>query len=463
MRRPLLLLLALAWISLLLSSCGYSAPSSSSNTSGIKFRAFVSQDISGGNVAAGVEVIDAQTDQLFTGTLINGGATPGMMVVTPDRNQTLVFSRADLSLNVINNAAETNAAHAILAGATQSIVVSPDSTTAYVAVPTAPIPGQPSTGAVQVVGLTNGAIVAEVSCIAPQPPLPPGPCFPQIHSFQFLSISHNGNRLLAFSNSADTTDPPCAPPNLPCYAFVITPSNIGTQTNPVVPISGFDHPVMAFFSNDDATAYVVSCGANCGGTTASVQKLDMTTNPPTPGAAVNIPGGAETATIVGTTMYLAGTPFSGGTPSELCTGNTQAKYCGLLTIFDLSTFSISNSNPIQITDGYHDHIAMGANGQLFVGARDCTEILPSGGNKEIRGCLSIYNTQTGAVVIPSNSGDVTALQPIANRSVVYVIQKNIGSGTPVGELEIFDTTTDKPQKTQIDISGDAVDVVAIDQ
>jgi len=106
---------------------------------------------------------------------------------------------------------------------------------------------------------------------------------------------------------------------------------------------------------------------------------------------------------------------------------------------------------------------MGANGQLFVGAHDCTEILPSGGNKEIRGCLTIYNTQTGAVVIPSLSGDVTGLQPIANRHVVYLVQKNITSGAPVGELEIFDTTTDNIQIKQVDISGDAVDVVAVDQ
>ena len=467
MRRPLLLLLALAWISLMFLSCGYSSPSSSTNTSGIKSRVFVSQDISGGNVAAGVEVIDAQTDTLFTGTLISGGATPGMMVVTPNRNQTLVFSKEGLTLSLIDNNSEQNAAHATLLGATQSIVVSPDSSTAYVAEPTASVPGQTSTGAMQVISLTNASALAEVSCFTPQSP-PGSPCLPQIHSYQFLSINHSGNRILAFSNSADTVDPPPNPSApgcsslVPCYAFVITPSNIGTQTSPVTWIAGFDHPVAAFFSNDDKTAYVVSCGANCGGTTASVQKLDMTTDPPTPGASVSVPA-AETATIVGTTMYLAGTPFSGGTPSELCTGNTQAKYCGLLTIFDLSTFTITNSNPIQITDGYHDHIAMGANGQLFVGAHGCTEILPSGGNKEIRGCIAIYNTQTGAVVVPSNSGDVTGLQPIANRHVVYVIQKNIGSGTPVGELEIFDTTTDKPQNTQVDISGDAVDVVAVDQ
>ena len=43
-------------------------------------------------------------------------------------------------------------------------------------------------------------------------------------------------------------------------------------------MGGFDRPVQAFFSSDDNTAYVVNCGAECGGTQASVQKLDLTIN-----------------------------------------------------------------------------------------------------------------------------------------------------------------------------------------
>lgn len=438
MKRCLFLLLAFVWISLLFLSCGYSSPSSSSNTSAIKFRALVSQDVSGGNVAAGVQIVDTQTDLLFLGTLINAGATPGMMVVTPNRNATLVFSKADLSLNVITNAAETNAGHATLLGATQSIVVSPDSSTTYVAVPTWAVTGQ-SPGEVVLMSMANGAFTAQL----------------QIPAARFVSISHSGNRVLAFSDTPITADsryPACTAP-APCFVFVITPSNIGTQTNPVVPVPAalpdFDHPVAAFFSNDDKTAYVVNCGANCQGSQASVETLDMTSN--TPVTRVDLPA-AESATVVGTTMYLAGTPV----PASPCTGQqTQATSCGLLTIFDLSAMSVTNTNPIIVTDGYHDHIAMGANGQLFIGANTCTEISPPSQSNETRGCLSIYNTNTGAVVIPPANGDVTGLQPIANRSVVYLVQN--------GELQIYDTSTDKLQKTQVDISGQAVDVVALDQ
>jgi hypothetical protein len=428
LRRALLLLLAFLCVSLLLLSCGYTSPSSSSNASGIKYRAFVSQDVSAGNVVAGVHIVDAQKDLLDLGTLISGGATPGMMVVTPNRNQTLVFSSSDLTLNLINNASETNVAHLTLPGATHSIVVSPDSLTAYVAVPTAPVVGQ-QPGAIEVLSLSTGAITGEISCFVQNPP---GPCLPQDHTYQYLSISHNGNRILAFSPDSDSV-------------FVITPGNLGSGNTPVVEVPGFDKPVQAFFSNDDSTAYVVNCGANCSGAQASVQSLDLISN--IPGTAVDIPA-AEVATLVGTTMYLAGTPV----PPSACTGQqTQATTCGLLTVFDLTTMSVTNASHIIITDGYHDHIAMGANGQLFVGGNTCTEISQGG---ETRGCLSIYNTQTGAVVIPAARGDVTGLQPIANRSVVYLVQN--------GELWIYDTATDKLQKTQVDISGVAVDVKTVD-
>jgi hypothetical protein len=57
-------------------------------------------------------------------------------------------------------------------------------------------------------------------------------------------------------------------------------------------------------------------------------------------------------------------------------------------------------------------------------------------------------------VIPPATGDVTGIQPIATRSVVYVVQD--------GELQIYDTSTDKLQSTQVDIRGQAQDVKLVD-
>jgi hypothetical protein len=416
-RASTLLLLSASLASL---SCGTYKPPGGSSGGKIASRAFVSQDVSASNVAAGLIVIDAQRDVEPIGASIPAGATPGMMVVTPNRNQTLVFSSADKLLSLINNASSASAAQLTLPGLTDSFVVSPDSLTAYVAVPTAKVVGQ-SPGAVEVVGLNSGKFTAEID-------------IPAVH---FLSMSHSGNRILAFSDNSDSV-------------AVITPSNIGTSNPVVVPVDGFDRPVQAFFSSDDNTAFVVNCGAECGGIQASVQTLDLTTN--TPVAAIPVPA-ASVAVVSGTTMYLAGTPV----PASPCTGQqTAATTCGLLTVFDLPSMSVTKSG-IVITDGYHNRMALGANGQLFIGARTCTEItppVPPPSGAEVRGCLAIFNTQTGDVLIPPANGDATGIQPIANRTVVYVVQG--------GELAIYDTATDKLQKTQIDLNGQAIDVKTVD-
>ena len=424
MRRALSLSLLLLATSLLLLSCG-----SSSNTGGgtgtkLKFRALVSQDVNTGSISASLQVIDAEKDVRGLVAPISAGATPGMMVETPNLNFTLAFSTQGNTLAFVSNSAQSTSGAVTLPGFTESIAVSPDSQTAYAAVPSAsPGVGQPQ-GEVEVISLSNGTVTAQLA----------------VPAVRYLSISNSGSRILAFSDNSDSL-------------AVITPSNIGTVDPVVTFVGGFYRPVAAFFASDDNTAYVVNCGHECGGTPiggveASVQTLDLTTN--TPGAAVPV-AAASVAMVNGTTMYLAGTPV----PAALCTGQTTvAASCELLTVFDLPSMTVINSSNIVITDGYHNRIALGADGQLFVGARTCTEIIPVNAGDEVRGCLSIYNTQTGAVVVPPANGDVTGIQPIANRHVVYLVQG--------GELQMYDTTTGKLQATQINIIGQAVDVKTID-
>jgi hypothetical protein len=413
LRRALSLLLLLFPVTLLLLSCGNS--SSTSPVPPPTFRALVSQDVNGGGIIAGLQVIDAQRDVRARVASISAGATPGMMVETPNLTLTLAFSPTGNTLTLVSNASESSAATTTLPGSTESIVVSPDSVFAYAAVPTAsPGLGQPQ-GEVEVISLSSGTVTAQLA----------------VPAVRYVSMGNSGNRVLAFSENSDSL-------------AVITPSDIGTQTNPVVLVPGFDRPVAAFFSPDDNTAFVINCGAECGGTQASVQPIDLTTS--TPGVAVDLPA-ASVALVSGTTMYLAGS-YLNPSITDPCPGQTIfTTTCGSLTVFDLSTMTVTNAG-ISITDGYHNRIALGPDGQLFLGARTCTE------TAGVSGCLSIYNTQTGAVVIPPANGDVTGIQPIANRHVVYLIQG--------GELQIYDTTTDKLQATQINIIGEAVDVKTID-
>lgn len=441
LKRVLILLFSLLPASLIWLSCGgYSAPSSSGGGSGLKSRAFVTNTVTSGSGPAGVYMVNAQTDVRAVVSPISAGNTPGMMVLTPNRAQTLVFSGngtqfSDNQFTIVNNATEAAAAQVTLPGVTESFVVSPDGSAAYVAVPTAPVIGQ-SPGIIEVISLSSGTMAAEIRCppVNPTNPVCIWPAtVPQGFNppYRFLSIGNTGNRVLAFSEGSDSVANAVA---------VITPSNVGTASPVVTFVTGigptaFDHPVWAFFNSDDTTAYVVNCGAECGGTQASVQTLDLTTNPPTPGTPVPVPA-ATVAFVNNSTMYLAGTLS--------CTVQNVQTTCGELTTFDLASMSVVGS-PVSITDGYHNRIALGANGRLFVGARTCSQSV----------CLSIYNTQTGAVVIPPANGDVTGIDPIAKRTVVYVIQG--------GSLGIYDTATDALQTLQItNLIGQFVDVKTID-
>lgn len=446
-------------------SCGGSVTASSAKTSGLSYRAFITNYVSSSTATAGVYIINALKDQLAAVSPISGGNTPRMMVVTPNRAQTLVFSdsgtqSSDNKLTIIDNSKEAASGSLTLPGMTESFVVSPDSSTVYAAVPTASVVGQPP-GIVAQISISSASLTGQVS----------------IPSVQYLSIDNSGNRILGFSEGSNSVADTVA---------VITPSNIGIPNAQVVTfVGGFDHPVAAFFSSDDTTAYVLNCGAECGGTQASVQTLDLKSNTAGPPGVVCTPG--ENPPCVGTlnlaagsvalmnssTMYVAGTPV----PALPCTGQTTAATtCGLLSIVDLNTMSVTNTASIVITDGYHNRIALAANGQLFIGAHTCTEI---SNTTETRGCLSIYNTLStavgsvsgGGVLIPAENGDVTGFQPIAKRytggsvaqQVIYVVQG--------GFLDVYDVTTDvlayNPYNTNnpgrvYGLVGDFIDVKTVD-
>jgi len=413
LKKVLIPLSFLLSVSLALLSCGGSGSSTGTKTSGVAYRAFITNSVSSGSGASGVFIINAQTDARAFVSPISAGNTPGMMVLTPNRAETLVFSgdgtpASDNQFTIINNATESAAGHVTLPGLTESFVVSPDSSTAYVAMPTASVVGQ-SPGVVDAIALTGGSVTGQVT----------------IPAVRFLSIDNGGNRILAFSDNLDSV-------------AVITPSNIGTNNAAATFVTGFDRPVWAFFSSDDKTAYVLNCGAECGGTQASIQTLDLTAPTLTAGPTIDVPA-ATVALVNNSTVYLAGTPVPNPDPQP-CTGQTtQATSCGLLTILDLTSGTYTST---PITDGYHNHLALGANGQLFIGARTCTEIALPNPTNEVRGCLSIYNTQpnavgtvpAGGVVIPPANGDVTGIQSITKRTVVYVVQG--------GAVNIYDTATD---------------------
>ncbi len=441
MRQSALAILVLVAASALLVSCGsnnnFNSPIGlppQANPANIKVHVFVSNPLfsAGGGSVPVLNVVDGQLD-LISPSVVSVGATsptPGPMVLFPNKASTLVFSASNNAITVVNNASQKVAQGSggttdsvTLPGFSESIVVAPDNATGFAAVPTATVNGQ-SPGVVDVLNLATDTILATL-------PIP---------GARYLVQSHNGNRLLVLGSRPDTVT-------------VLTPSSVGTSTDPRLDVQSslFDHPVWAVFSTDDSTAYILNCGPECGGTTASITLLDINSNVPGP----TIPVDAGTVGLLaGNTLYVAGTAPGANT----CAGSaaaTLATTCGEVSTVDLGTMTVSAT--ATITDGYHNLMQMGANNQLFIGARACTNIkAPASGSTpgEVRGCLSILDTNKTTVVVPPLNGDVTGIQPITRRNVVYVVQN--------GQLDIYDTTTDKLQKTQVDIVGQAVDVLQVD-
>jgi hypothetical protein len=434
-------ILVLVTASAMLVSCGnnynnLNTPGlpTEANPATIRVHVFVSNPLfsTGSSAVPVLNVVDGQHD-LISPNVVSVGATsptPGQMVLYPNKKFTLVFSAANNSISVVNNASQSVAQSSggstesvTLPGFSESIAVAPDNATGFAAVATASVTGQ-SPGVVDVLNLSTPAISAVIP----------------IAGARYLVPSHNGNRILVLGSRADTVT-------------VLTPSSVSTSADPRLDIQSslFDHPVWGVFSSDDSTAYILNCGLECGGTTASITLVDINSNLPGP----TIPVDAGTIGLLsGNTLYVAGTKPGANT----CAGSTtptSATTCGEVSTVDLGTMTVSAT--ATITDGYHDQIQMGANNQLFIGARTCTNInIPAnGGNPgEVRGCLSILDASKSSVVVPPAIGDVTGIQPISRRAVVYVVQN--------GQLNIYDTTTDKLQKTQVDIIGQAIDVLQVD-
>jgi hypothetical protein len=441
LRQSLFFVLVLTAACGMLVSCGSNynptTPGTVANPATIKVHVFVSNPLfpNGAATEPVLDVVDGQLD-LLSPSVIDVGATspnPGMMVLFPNKRFTLVYSSTNNTLTAVNNATQSVAAAAsgsntsiTLPGFTESIVIAPDNTTGFAAVPTAPV--TPGTGLppglVEVMDLSTNTISSGI-------PVP---------GAHYLAQSHNGNRILVLGSRADTVT-------------MIAPSAIGTSTDPRTDIQSplFDHPVWAIFSSDDSTAYVLNCGPECGGTTASVALLDVNSNLVGP----TIPLDAATIGLLSnSTLYVAGTK-PGVNTCAASTPPTSATACGEVSVVDLASMVVTAT--ATISDGYHNHMEMGANGQLFIGARTCTNInVPASGSNpgEVRGCLSILDTAKSSAIVPPAIGDVTGIQPINRRSVVYVAQN--------GQLSIYDTTTDKLQTTQVDIIGQAVDVKEVD-
>jgi len=374
-------------------------------TSGVTKRVFASNSFRGV-----ISIIDADQDRFASHFITVTGGQLREMALALDRSVTLVWNAAAQSVVVLNNSTEAQTASILMPNPATSFAAM-NNATGFVAVR--------NSNQLVVLDISGNKIGETIALNTPTQ----------------VVLSHNGNKLLVFSDGLSDS------------IYVVDTATATTDPNnatTTVTSVDFDHPVYAVFTSDDSKAFILSCGPECGGTTARVTEVNMTT-PPTPGPSVVLAGGATIGLLNSNTLYVAG-------------NDNSFPPVGYLT--PVTTNPLAAGTPVAIGDGYHWKIGLGSNNKLFIGAKNtCT----------LNRCLTVFDTGSNTASVeqqdpndPNSTGfgNVTGIQPISGRDRVYLAQ----GSPPTGEIRIFDTTTGLPlpDSQQLDASGDIVDVLQVD-
>ncbi len=236
----------------------------------------------------------------------------------------------------------------------------------------------------------------------------------------------------------------------------------------------FDRPIKAVFSSDGSTAYILSCGPECGGSKASISVVpiapliflegqqsgllpcNLASVAPCPNtndapmANIAIPGGASNALIDSTTMYVVGQQ-----PQSI---QGQTLFAGNLTVVNLANGTAGS--PVAISDGQPGAVSRmveADDNTLWIGMNGCTVGVryatnPSGGY----GCLTMYDTLTKSVVLlEPYLGDATGVAAVLGLHKVYTAEG--------GQVYIYSTVDGSSIDNQfVTVTGTAYDVAYMD-
>lgn len=263
----------------------------------------------------------------------------------------------------------------------------------------------------------------------------------------------------------------CEPQNAPtwCLLQAQSPDHIDATGNYYGAPLTFDRPVKAVFSNDGGTAYIMNCGAECGGSNASVSLLptapaiftlgqpsgQLPTNSaldstcPSTGSAssctIAIPGGATNALVDSSTMYVVGQQKM-----------PDGFWGGHLTVVNLANDTAGT--PVSISDGTPgtaSRMIEGDDNTLWIGMIQCTEGERYNNNQPY-GCLTMYNTSAQKVVLlEPYTGDATGIAAVTGLHKMYAAEG--------GQVYIYSTKDGSAIDNQyVTVTGTAWDVAYMD-
>ena len=283
--------------------------------------------------------------------------------------------------------------------------------------------------------------------------------FVQNSNYIYYPVQLSAAQTISYSGGPSTwpkAAADCEPMNSPamCLFEAVDP----TTGNPLV----FDRPVKAVFSADGGTAYILNCGPECGGKTASISTLPIApmifllglqsgalpTQAAVNASTIAIPGGASNALVNTSTLYVVGQqpqPVQG-----------QTLFAGNLTVVNLSNNTASN--PIPISDGAPGAVSrmlMADDNTLWIGTTKCTNGVRAATGQPY-GCLTMVNTANNTVtLIEPYIGDATGIAAVTGLHKIYTVEG--------GQVYIYSTVDGTSIDNQyVTVTGTAYDVAYMD-
>jgi len=387
------------------------------------------------------------------------GALPISIQNMPEEQVGAVYGSGDGSLTPINYGKESsNGPTKGLAGTSSSIFLSRNLTYVFAA-----------NQATHLLTIANQSTGASVSLGLPgvyRVSVNPGGsevlAFVQNSDYIYYARQLTAAQTIAYSGGASTWPKAamdCEPQNGPlwCLFQAQSPDAVDATGNAYGAPLAFDRPVKAVFSADGSTAYILSCGPECGGTASSVSLLPVAPmifltgqqsgSLPVTGSitTIAVPGGASNALLTGSTMYVVGQKLM---PDGLFTGS--------LTILNLANNTAGT--PTSISDGTPggvSRLALADDSTLWIAMTKCDngERFNTG---QPYGCLTMYNTSTNSVtLLEPYLGDATGIANIEGLHKVYVVEG--------GQVYILSTKDGSSINNQyVTVRGTAWDVAFMD-
>lgn len=392
------------------------------------------------------------------------GALPITIQNMPEQQLGAVYGSGDGSFSIINYAKESNGStQAGLNGLSSSIFVTRNQNYTFAASQQAHV--------LTILDHTNGGSVPlslpGIYRVSVNPGGSVALAFVQNSNYIYYPLKLSAAQIINFSGGSANWPKAavdCEPLNGPtwCLLQAQSPDHTDATGNYYGAPLVFDRPIKAVFSSDGGTAYVLNCGPECGGNTASITSLPIGpfifltgqqsgTLPTTAQLAKNnlpIPGGASNALVDVTTMYVVGQQ-----PQQI---QGQTLFGGNLTIVNLSSYTAAS--PISISDG-----EPGATSRMLEADDNTLWIAMSKCNLGVRaatgqpyGCLTMFNTSTDTVtLIEPYIGDATGIAAVTGLHKIYTAEG--------GQVYIFSTTDGTSINNQyVTVTGTAYDVAYMD-